>query len=191
MRRALTFSALAALALLSTAATALVGCDGEETAEYPPQPYPQPIQPTATAPVPQPTGNMATALPPAAGIMVAPILQGTAEKETKGMSPDGPATVASFMQGQIYEQEFMIQPGRCYTVVGVGMGIHELDIHVVLNQPPAPEATIAQDDRGGPQSVVGGAGQCTTTTSLVPLPVKIRTTATTGSGIVMIQVYSK
>lgn len=193
MRRTLTFSAIA-LTSSALAATALVGCDdGQETAQYPPQPYPtQPVPPPAgTTPAPQPTGSLATALPPAAGMAVGPILKGTAEKETAGMAEDGVATVASFMQGQYYDQEFMIQPGRCYTVVGVGMGVHELDITVLLNQPPAPETPIIQDDRTGPQSVVGGAGNCHRNASLVPVPVKIRTTATTGSGIVMVQVYSK
>lgn len=193
MRRVLTYSATFALCT-ALASTALIGCDGEETAQAPPQPYPtqtapQPY-PTQTA-APQPTASMATALPPAAGLAVAPILQGTAEKETAGMSADGPATVASFMQGQIYEQEFTIQPGRCYTVVGVGMGVSELDIAVLINQPPAPETPIAQDDRTGPHSVVGGAGNCHRTASPIPVPVKIRSTATVGSGIVMVQVYSK
>jgi hypothetical protein len=183
-------SPASAITLFGTAlaVTALTGCP-DEPAEVPPQPYPTATVPQPVAPAP--TGNMAAALPPAAGIAVGPILQGTAEKETSGMHEDGPAVVASFMQGQIYEQEFMIQPGRCYTVVGVGLGIIELDMSVVVNQPPAPEAALAQDDRSGPHSVVGGAGRCTSTTSLVPIPVKIRTTATSGSGIVMTQVYSK
>lgn len=193
MRRTLTYSVIALIGT-SLATTALVGCDdGQETAQYPPQPYPTQTypQPVATAPAPQPTGSMATALPPAAGMLVGPILKGTAEKETSGMAEDGVATVASFMQGQHYDQDFIIQPGRCYTVVGVGMGVTELDIAVLLNQPPAPETPIIQDDRTGPQSVVGGAGNCHRNTSLVPIPVKIRTTVTGGSGIVMVQVYSK
>jgi hypothetical protein len=192
MRRALTSSALAFLGL-ALAATVLTGCPEDETAQVAPQPYPTQTvpQPYPTQTAPQPTASMATALPAAAGIAVAPVLQGTAEKETRGMSADGPSTVASFMQGQIFEQEFMIQPGRCYTIVGVGMGVSELDIQVLLNQPPAPATAIAQDDRTGPQSVVGGSGNCHRTQSPVPVPVKIRTTATTGSGIVMVQVYSK
>jgi hypothetical protein len=193
MRRALTYSAVT---LIGTAllGTALIGCEGEETAQYPPQPMPtQPMpmpMPMQTA-APQPTAGLATVLPPASGMLVAPILQGTAEKETSGMSADGPATVASFMAGQIHEQDFTIQPGRCYTIVGVGAGVHELDIVVEINQPPAPATPIAQDDRTGPQSVVGGAGNCHRTASPIPVPVKIRTTATAGSGIVMVQVYSK
>lgn len=195
MRHPLTYPALALLGI-SIGATGLIGCEGEETAQYPPQPYP-----TATTPMPaptqvqpqpqQPTGGQATALPPVMGLGVAPVLKGTAEKETAGMSPDGQSVVASFMQGQYHEMDFQLQPGRCYTVVGVGMGVHELDIQVITNQPPAPAATLAQDDRTGPHSVVGGAGRCHQSQSPIPLAVKIRTTATTGSGIVMVQVYSK
>ena len=191
MRSTLTLTALS-LATAGLLTTTLTGCD-DETAEAPPQPMPvAPVQPPT--PVPQPTtntGNRAMVLPPAAGAIVGPTLKGAAQSETRGMSEDGPAVVASFMQGQVHEQEFMIQPGRCYTVVGIGLTVVELDIVVVVNQPPAPEAIIAQDDRTGPQSVVGGAGRCTTSTSPVPLPVKIRTTATKGSGVVMTQVYSK
>ncbi len=192
--RALTASTITLVTCALVGGT-LFGCDdGQETAQYPPQPYPtdplpQPM-PAQTA-APPPTAGRATVLPPAAGIAVAPVLQGTAEKETSGMHADGTSTVASFMQGQVHEQEFVIQPGRCYTVVGVGLGIIELDIAILINQPPAPATAIAQDDRTGPQSVVGGSGNCHRTASPVPVPVKIRTTATTGSGIVMVQVYSK
>lgn len=193
MRHPLTFPALTLLGL-AIGATGLIGCEGEETAQYPPQPYP-----TQTAPMPAPTqvapqpasGGMATPLPPIMGVGVAPVLKGTAEKETSGMTAEGQSVVASFMQGQHHDMDFQLQPGRCYTVVGVGMGVHELDIQVVVNQPPAPESVLAQDDRTGPHSVVGGSGRCHQTTSPIPLPVKIRTTATTGSGIVMVQVYSK
>jgi hypothetical protein len=145
---------------------------------------------TATGGAP-PTSNTAAALPPAAGLLVGPILKETASRETSGMREDGPALVASFMQGQTYDTDFTIQPNQCYAIVGVGMGVTELDIEVILNQPPAPQSTLASDSLTGPQSVVGGSGNCYRYSSPVAVPVKIRTRATGGSGIVMVQVYSK
>jgi hypothetical protein len=137
------------------------------------------------------SGNTAAALPPAAGLLVGPVLKETAKNESSGMREDGPAVVASFMQGQIFETDFTIQPTNCYAIVGVGMGVTELDIEVVLNQPPAPQQVLAADSRTGAQSVVGGAGNCYRYATPVAVPVKIRTRATGGSGIVMVQVYSK
>jgi hypothetical protein len=114
-----------------------------------------------------------------------------AQKETAGMAEDGPAMAGQFQQGQVLEQAIQIQPGRCYTVVGVGIGITELDIELVLSQPPLPEYVAAADSSSGAQAILGGGGNCFKNPLPVGGPGKIRVKATGGSGIALAQVYSK
>lgn len=163
-----------------------------------PQPgYPQPGQPQPTTPQPQPpaqpgsSGNSATPLPPAAAAVAQPILTGLAQNEVAGMQPDGPSFAGQFQQGQTLEQAFQIQPGKCYSVIGVGVGITELDVQIVLHQPPLPPYVAAQDQGTGPQAVLGGKGQCFKNPLPVGGPAKVVMTATGGAGIGMAQVYSK
>lgn len=157
--------------------------------------YPQPgqPQPQPTTPQPQPGGggNTAQPLPPAAAAVAQPILTGLAQKEVAGMQPDGPSFAGQFQQGQTLEQAFQIQPGKCYSVVGVGVGITELDVQIVLHQPPLPPYVAAQDQGTGPQAVLGGGGQCFKNPLPVGGPAKVVMKATGGSGIAMAQVYSK
>ncbi|HHH11422.1 MAG TPA: hypothetical protein ENK23_05040 [Sorangium sp.] len=107
------------------------------------------------------------------------------------MSPDGSAFAGQFQQGQTLEQPFQLQAGRCYTAVGVGVGITELDIQIVSNQPPIPPQVLAQDNTQGPQAVLGGGGNCFRN----PLPVggaaKLVVRATGGSGTALVQLYSR
>jgi len=108
-----------------------------------------------------------------------------------GMQPDGPSFAGQFQQGQTLEQAFQIQPGKCYSVIGVGVGITELDVQIVLHQPPLPPYVAAQDQGTGPQAVLGGKGQCFKNPLPVGGPAKVVMTATGGAGIGMAQVYSK
>ena len=173
---------------------------------YPPQPgygpqpgYPQ--QPPPGQPVPQPTaappaggaagGSTATPIPPAAAAAAQPILTGMAQKETAGMAPVGSSFAGQFQQGQTLEQPVQLEPNKCYTVVGVGIGITELDIQLVVHQPPAPAIALAQDQGAGPQAVLGGGGQCFRYLAPIGAPGKIVMTATGGSGLAMAQVYAK
>ena len=129
--------------------------------------------------------------PPAAAAVAQPILTGLAQNEVAGMQPDGPSFAGQFQQGQTLEQAFQIQPGKCYSVIGVGVGITELDVQIVLHQPPLPPYVAAQDQGTGPQAVLGGKGQCFKNPLPVGGPAKVVMTATGGAGIGMAQVYSK
>ncbi len=141
----------------------------------------------ATAPV----ATQATPIPAAMVPLAGAVLKGTAQQETVGMVEDGPAMAAQFQQGQIHEQSFQIQPGRCYTVIGVGIGITELDVEIVLHQPPAPEWVAAADQTPGPHAVLGGGSNCFKNPLPVGGPAKVRMRATGGSGVAMAQIFSK
>jgi len=135
------------------------------------------------------TPTQATALP--GGPLLSPMLRGTAQSDTAGMNEDGSAFGANFLQGQIFEQPFHIQPGRCYTVVALGMGISELDVEIVVQQPPAPEWVAASDDTAGPHAILGGKGQCFENPFPVGAPAKVRLKASAGSGMAVAQIYSR
>jgi hypothetical protein len=108
---------------------------------------------TSSGGTPPPTsGGTATPIAPAMAAAAQPLLTGMAQQETAGMSPVGGAMAAQFSQGQIHEQTFQLQAGKCYKVVGVGIGITELDIEIVLHQPPLPEYVAATDQGTGPQA---------------------------------------
>ena len=123
--------------------------------------------------------------------MATPMLQGLAQRETQGMRPDGPAFAGNFQVGQTLEQPFQIQPGRCYAVVGVGIGITELDISIVLHQPPLPPYVAAQDQGTGPQAVLGGSRNCFKNPLPVGGPAKVVVKSTGGQGMAMAQIFSR
>jgi hypothetical protein len=119
------------------------------------------------------------------------MLRGLAQSEVAGMRSDGAAMAAQFQPGQVYEQTLQLQPGRCYAVVAVGIGITELDLELVIHQPPAPEYVAAHDESSGPQAVLGGRKNCFKNPLPFPAPAKIRMRATAGAGVGMAQVFSR
>jgi hypothetical protein len=164
--------------------------------QYPQQQYPQqqtPQQPAPQQPAPQQGGGgQATPIAPAMAAAATPIMQGMAMSETPGMQPDGAAFAGQFSQGQVLEQPFNIQPGKCYSVVAVGIGITELDVMIQVQPVPAfPAQTLAQDNMSGAQAVLGGKGNCFKNPLPVGGPAKVVMKATGGSGMAIGQLYSK
>jgi hypothetical protein len=136
---------------------------------------------------------MAQPLPPAAAALATPIMQGVAATDAKGMQPDGVSFAGNFQQGQVLEQPFTIQAGKCYTVVAVGVNITELDAMIVA-QPPVPGGapiTLAQDSTTGPQAVIGGGGNCFRNPTPLSGPAKVVLKATAGGGIALGQIFVK
>jgi len=175
---------------------------GQQPGQYPAGQYPAGQYPAATNTAPAPTatttapassGASATPIAPAAAAAATPVLTAMAANETRGMSPEGGAFAGQFQQGQTLEQPFNIEPGKCYTVVGVGLGITELDIQIVM-QPPipgAPPVPLAQDNQTGPNATLGGGGNCFKNALPIGGPGKVIVKATGGSGIALAQIYKK
>ena len=58
---------------------------------------------------------------------------------------------------QVLEQPINIQAGKCYSVVGAGMGITELHIQIVAQPTPmVPPVVLAQDNGGSGRHIVIG-----------------------------------
>jgi hypothetical protein len=190
-------------------AAGLIACDKQSDAEYP-EPtgaygttttgagYGQggagaTANPTGGAGATAPT-DTSHATPIAIGLLsplAVPALRGLADKDVNGMTEDGAMLAGTFQQGQILEQEITLQPGRCYSVVALGLGITELDVELVVHQPPAPEWIAATGNMQGPQDVLGKAPNCFKNPLPIGGPAKIRIRATGGQGVAVAQLYSR
>lgn len=147
---------------------------------------------TGAQPNPSATPQPATAATPIEMSMVTPLLTALASNEVKGMQPEGGAFGGSFLTGQVIERPITLQPGKCYSVVAVGLpGIEELDAEIVA-QPGLgmPDTVLAIDQRTGSQAVVGG-GSCFTHLAAAPLNAKVVIRTSRGAGIAGAQIYVK
>jgi hypothetical protein len=172
---------------------------------YPPQQpgaYPQQPAPGAPgAPVPAsapPAGAPPAAAPAATDAATAAAvrlaLQPRAATEAKGMKEDGTAVGGMLQEGGELTQEFMLMPGKCYTVLGQGLPpIAELDMQLNAKPlvPALPPAVLAGDQTTGPSASIGAGKNCYKNPFPVAAPVILHIKATKGSGPAGAQVYSK
>jgi len=173
---------------------------------YPGQPYPgqpapgAPPPPGAPAPgVPTPASSPPPAAAPgaadaatAAAVRLA--LQPRAATEAKGMKEDGAAIGGMLQEGGELTQEFMLMPGKCYTILGQGLPpIAELDMQLAGKPLVAglPPAVLAADSTTGPSANIGAGKNCYKNPLPVAGPVILTVKATKGSGPAGAQVYSK
>ena len=155
--------------------------------------------PTATATQPAPTATAttqptATVFDPAVQQLLAAQLTPIAQTDAKGMKKEGEMLSGVLQEGQSLEQMVMLQSGKCYTVVGLGLPmVQELDIVMapVIPIPGAPNFPMAQDLKTGSQATLAPAPNCYKHFAPLPIQVKIIVTAKTGSGAVGAQLYVK
>ena len=78
-------------------------------------------------------------------------LQPRAAVEAKGMKEDGAAVGGMVNEGGALTQEFMLMPGKCYTILGQGLpAISEVDMTLSLKLPiPNVPAVLAADQTTG------------------------------------------
>jgi len=137
-------------------------------------------------------GSPATPIAVPAAQAVQPLLTQLAAGEVQGMQPDGSAFAGNFQEGQVLEQAFTIQAGKCYSVVGASMGIQEIDIQLMFHPAPLPPQVLAQDNSQGGTAVLGGKSSgCFKNALPVGGPGKIVVKATRGSGLAIAQIYIK
>ncbi len=155
----------------------------------PAQPQPaQPAQPQQPAPAQGAAGGSAN---PINAAMLTPALTMLAQGEVQGSQPEGGAFAGQFQEGQTLEQPLTLNPGKCYTVIGAAAGPSQLDLQIVVHQPPFPPAVVSQSSTQGPQAVLGGKSACWKNLSPIPIPAKVIVKATRGAGMAAAQVYSK
>lgn len=148
---------------------------------------------TATTPAPTATATAGGQATPIAAAMATPIITGIAQGEVQGMQPEGGAFAGQFTEGQTLEQPINLNPGKCYSVVGVGLpGVVELDVQIALQPlPTLPPTVVAQDNQSGAQAILGGKGSCFKNPTPIAAPGKVILKVTKGQGIAGAQVYVK
>jgi hypothetical protein len=152
---------------------------------------------TTTTPTPTPTatgtaGTGTACSPIAVGAFATPLLVGLQQSEAPGMQAEGQSAAGQCGEGQSFEIPLTMQPGKCYTVVAVSMGVQELDAKIAAQPlPQLPPTPLAQDSNSGGQAVVGGKGSCFKNAAPLAVPAKVIVTATRGSGAAVAQIYVK
>ena len=172
------------------------------TNTYPTSTYPTATQPTATATAPAttppPTATATTVQPttfdPAVATLIRTQLAPLAQQHARGMLAEGDMIGASLTEGQVVEQQIMLNPGKCYTVIAMGLPmLQEVDIVLsgVAPIPNSPSLPLAQDMTTGTTAVLGDSPNCYKYAFPMPAMAKITVKATKGSGAVGAQLYVK
>lgn len=140
-------------------------------------------------------GAAATPLDPAAAQVVTTLIGPLAASSAPpGAKPVGAAIAGNFTQGQTLEQTVQMNPGKCYTIVGVAIPtITDLNIQLVpsIALPGLPAAVVASDSTVGPQAIVGQTPNCYKWALPIGGTMKVVVTAAAGQGIAAAQVYEK
>jgi len=168
--------------------------------------------PAGTAAAPGTTAAPGAALPPgvvatsAAGPTATPLDPTAAQAATQliaplgaqhavaGAKPIGSAIAGTFQTGQSLEAQVQMNPGKCYTVVGVGLPpVQNLDISLVpaVGIPGLPAATMAADNTVGANAIVGDKPNCFKWALPMSGMMKVIMTVSAGSGVAAAQVFEK
>lgn len=121
-------------------------------------------------------------------------LREACDREAAGMQLEGDLIASKLGAGQVFEQEFKLQPGRCYTLVAVGgEGVRELDASFETFGPARSKtAVLAADSSTGTTAVVGGGGTCFTwLADANPTAAKFVLRVRDGGGVVVSQLYAR
>ena len=141
----------------------------------------------------QPQGPVTSPDPVVQALMAVPVSQ-VAQTKAKGMTKEGELMAAQLQQGQSMEQLVLVQPGKCYTVVALGLPMID-DLGIILSPvipiPGAPNLPMAQSVDSGAQVAMAPTPNCYKHVWPMPIQAKVIVTARSGSGQVGAQIYVK
>jgi hypothetical protein len=146
--------------------------------------------PSATAP-----SSAASANPdPSLAAALTPMLGELAKKSTvAGAKAIGVPFLGNVGAAQTLEQQIMLQPNKCYSVVAIGLPpISELNVQfVAVAIVPGMAPVLAVDQDTGPSAVLGKKPNCYKWA--LPLPVSVRAvvSAAGGQGLAAAQIFEK
>ncbi len=139
------------------------------------------------------SGPTATPLDPATAAAVTTLIGPlAASAAAPGAKPVGAAIAGNFTQGQTLEQTVQMNPGKCYTIVGVGVPtIQNLDIALVpsIGIPGLPAAIVASDSTVGANAIVGQQPNCYKWALPMGGTMKVVMTVSQGQGMAAAQVF--
>ena len=120
------------------------------------------------------------------------LIKARAAAEAKGMKQSGVFFGANVPEGGVVEQIFMIDSGRCYSVVGTaGPSVTELDIQIQAKGGlpiPLPGPILAVDSKTGPEASIS---PCWKNPFPLSFPATAVIKATRGYGPIGGQIYVK
>jgi hypothetical protein len=140
-------------------------------------------------------GPTATPLDPATAQVVTSLIAPlAASAAAPGAKAVGAAIAGNFTQGQSLDQTVQMNPGKCYTIVGVGVPtIQNLDIQLVpsITIPGLPAAVVAADSTVGSNAIVGQQPNCYKWALPMGGTMKVVMTVSQGQGMAAAQVFEK
>jgi len=140
-------------------------------------------------------GPTATPLDPATAQVVTSLIGPLAASAAMpGAKAVGAAIAGNFTQGQSLDQTVQMNPGKCYTIVGVGVPtIQNLDIQLVpsITIPGLPAAVVASDSTVGANAIVGQQPNCYKWALPMGGTMKVVVTVSAGQGMAAAQVFEK
>jgi hypothetical protein len=140
-------------------------------------------------------GPTATPLDPATAQVVTSLIAPlAASAAAPGAKAVGAAIAGNFTQGQSLDQTVQMNPGKCYTIVGVGVPtIQNLDIQLVpsIAIPGLPAAVVASDSTVGSNAIVGQQPNCYKWALPMGGTMKVVMTVSQGQGMAAAQVFEK
>ena len=148
--------------------------------------------PSASTPAPVPTTP--PPLDPAVAAAVTPMLTQLGTQQTvAGSKALGTAMVGNVGGAQVLEQQIMLQPNKCYSVVAVGMPpISELNVQfLAVTVIPGMAPILATDQDVGPSATLGKKPNCYKWALPLPASVKVVVSAAGGQGVAGAQVFEK
>lgn len=151
-----------------------------------------PMPTTFGMPQTAPAGPSATPIDPNFAGAATALLHFIASSDAPGMQKEGAPLAGQYQEGQVLEQAFTLQPGKCYTVVAAGVGPQELEV-TLLPQTVIPGLPPMGSAKGSAQkTVLGGGGNCIKLALMpVGVPAKWVLKSTRGGGLVAGQLYVK
>jgi len=155
-----------------------------------------PPAPSASTPVvtPAPSSSAPAPVDPALAAAVTALLtQLGASQTVAGSKPLGAAMIGNVGGAQNLEQQIMLQPNKCYTVVAAGIPpISELNVQLLAATIiPGMAPVLAVDQDTGASATLGKKPNCYKWALPLPAAVKVVVSAAGGQGLAGAQVYEK
>ncbi len=108
-----------------------------------------------------------------------------------GAKPLGAVIAANCQAGGRISKPIQMQPGKCYTVVGAGVGVTELNMELKTVAVGGMAPVVSQDQETGSQAVIGKQPNCYKWAWPMGGTMTVDIIAAAGSGMVGAQVYEK
>lgn len=116
-------------------------------------------------------------------------IKAAAARYAPGMTPDGQVAKGNVQQGGHVQFIVNMDANHCYTVIGFGAGVLDVDLNLLA--PPLYNMSAGTDQMTGPTAVIGAAPKPLCPAIPLAVPYKVDIYAKSGGGAVGAQVYSK